>query len=361
MSDAVEGETADQGARPAVLVTGATGFLGGRLVRRLLADGHPVRALVRVPDSAREIEDRGAQLIQGAICDRAAVSQAVDGAEIVYHLAGRLFMPGVSAREYERTHVDGTQLLLDVCARSGGVRRFVHCSTTGVLGVTGAQPAREDAPLRPTNVYEATKARAELAVARAIDAGFPAVIARPGLVYGPGDLHLLGFFKAILRRRFRPIGRRPVWLHPIYIDDLTEGLVRCAEVPGVAGQCFHLAGTRPVLLSELGRSIALAAGVRPPSGYIPLAFARLVARLGDQVPSRLRQAVPLTSSRLDFLTHSRMYDVTKAARELGFAAETDLPAGAELTLDWYRRSGYLAGDPTSIPAPGRAVPGGLIG
>ena len=131
-----------------------------------------------------------------------------DGVAVVYHLAGRLLAPGVPAAEYRRTHVEGTKLLLARCREEPGLERFVHCSTTGVLGVTGNRPADEDAPFRPTNVYEATKAEAELAVREAWRDGFPAVIARPGLVYGPGDLHLLAFFRSVLRRRFRPIGRR---------------------------------------------------------------------------------------------------------------------------------------------------------
>ena len=81
----------------------------------------------------------------------------------------------------------------------------------------------------------------------------PAVIARPGLVYGPGDLHLLAFFRSVLRRRFRPIGRRKVWLHPIYIDDMTEALVRCGRHAAAVGECFHLAGREPVPLADWRR------------------------------------------------------------------------------------------------------------
>ena len=327
---------------PAVMITGATGFLGGNLVRRLLAQGASVRVLVRRADQARELRACGVAAIQGEITDRAALSEALGGAAVVYHLAGRLFVPGVSAEEYRRTHIAGTRALLEVCAQSADFKRLVHCSTTGVLGVTGDQPASEAAPMRPTNVYEATKGRAELEVTRAMTAGFPAVIARPGLVYGPGDLHLLAFVQAILRRRFRPIGDQPVWLHPIFIDDMTEALLCCGDAPEAVGQCFHFAGTQPVTLSDLARAIALAAGIKPASGYIPLSGARLAAWLGDRLPAGLRESAPLTTSRLEFLTHSRVYDVSKARRELGFAAKTDLTTGARLTLAWYSSHGYLA-------------------
>ncbi|HUY48243.1 MAG TPA: SDR family NAD(P)-dependent oxidoreductase [Streptosporangiaceae bacterium] len=330
-----------------MLVTGATGFLGSSLARRLLSHGARVRVLARSQEKAKPLADRGAQVVAGDITDRDAVRAAVDGAEVVYHLAGRLFVPGVPAGEYQRTHVEGTKLLLACCGNGSRPRRFVHCSTTGVLGVTGDQPADEMAPIRPTNIYEATKAEAEQAVRDMWRSGFPAVIARPGLVYGPGDLHLLPFFRAVLQRRFRPIGRREVWLHPIYIDDITDALVQCGKHDSALGECFHLAGRAPVPLADLASAIARAGGTRLPTGHIPLLAAQAVAVVGDRLPPDLRRSAPLTRSRLDFLTHSRMYDVTKAQRLLGFAAATDLPAGAARTMAWYRQRGFLPASVTS--------------
>ena len=324
-----------------VLVTGATGFLGSSLVRRLLGAGTRVRVLVRSQAKARAMAAQGAEPVVGEITDPAAVSAAVDGVAVVHHLAGRLLVPGVPASEYRRTHVDGTRVLLECCRAAPNLERLVHCSTTGVLGVTGPRPADESAPLRPTNVYEQTKAEAETAVREAAQAGLPVVIVRPGLVYGPGDLHLLGFFRAVLRRRFRPIGREPVWLHPIYLDDMTEALVRCGEDPAALGECFHIAGAQPESLQGLAAAIARAAGGRPAPGHIPMVAARAAAAVGDALPSPLRASAPLTRSRLDFLTHSRVYDVAKAQSVLGFTAATDLPTGTARTTAWYRGEGHL--------------------
>jgi nucleoside-diphosphate-sugar epimerase len=325
-----------------VLVTGATGFLGTSLARRLLSDGFHVRVLARSECRARSLRDLGAEVVLGEVTDPAAVSAAIDGAVTVWHLAGRLLAPGIPAREYERTHVEGTKTVLACCERAEQLERIVHCSTTGVLGATGDRPADENAPINPTNVYETTKARAEQAVWDAARGGLAVVVVRPGLVYGPGDLHLLGFFRAVLRRQFRPIGRQTVRLHPIYIDDLTEALMRCGRHPAAVGECFHLAGSRPAPLELLAQAIARAGGTKIPPGRIPLPAARAVAMLGDLLPPGARHAAPLTRSRLDFLTHSRVYDVAKAQRLLGFTAATDLSTGVGRTIAWYRQRGHLA-------------------
>jgi nucleoside-diphosphate-sugar epimerase len=317
------------------------------LVRRLLHDGVRVRVLVRSPVQATALTEQGAEAVVGDITEEAALQTALDGVGVVYHLAGKLLVPGVHPDVYRKTHVDGTRLLLASCHRQSTIERFVHCSTTGVVGVTGEKPAGEDAPTRPTNVYEATKAEGERAVRDTWQSGFPAVIVRPGLVYGPGDLHLLGFFRSVLRRQFRPIGRRPVWLHPIYIDDMTEALVRCGRHPAAVGQCFNVAGKEPVTLADLAETIARAGGTSLPPGRIPLAAARAVATVGDWLPANLRRSAPLTRSRLDFLTHSRVYSVDRARLLLDFAATTDLATGIARTMAWYRQQRYLPAGATA--------------
>jgi nucleoside-diphosphate-sugar epimerase len=325
-----------------ILVTGATGFLGTPLVHRLCAQGATVRILARSAAKAQPLCDLGVELVTGTIDDPEAVRRAVTGVTTVYHMAGQLFTPGTLPAEYERTHVVGTRILLAACQSEATVRRFVHCSTTGVLGVTGPRPADERTPFHPTNAYERTKAAAESLVHIASREGLEAVVVRPGLVYGPGDLHLLGFFRTIQRGLFRPIGRRPVWLHPIYIDDMTEALLRCGVDRRAPGHCFHIAGQEPVTIAALARAIAESLDAAPPRGTIPLPLARAVAWTGDLLPARLRSRAPLTTSRLDFLTHSRVYDVRRAERLLDFVAATPLRDGLARTVAWYREHHFLA-------------------
>ena len=207
--------------------------------------------------------------------------------------------------------------------------------------MTGDRPADERAAIAPTNAYERTKWEGETLVREAASQGLPVSIVRPGLVYGPGDMHLLGFFRSIQRGLFRPIGARPVWLHPIYVDDQVDALILCGGHPAAIGETFNTAGRVPLTISQLAAEIAAAVGVAPPSGVIPLSAAYAVAAIGDLLPAGLRSRAPLTASRVDFLTHSRIYDVSKAERLLGFVARTDLRSGIERTAAWYREQGLL--------------------
>ncbi len=323
-----------------ILITGATGFLGMNLCQRLAREGTATRALVRSPKRAQALSTLGIELVPGDVSNEATVAQAMRDVDVVFHLAGKLFIPGVPAEEYRRIHAQGTSIVLRQ-ARANGVARFVHCSTTGVFGITGDRPADEEAPYAPTNADERTKLEGESLVQAAIADGMPAVIIRPGLVYGPGDLHLLGFFRSIQHGMFRPIGRAPVWLHPIYIDDMSEAMLRAAAVPQATGEAFNIAGLQPVKLADLARAIAKALNVPPPRGWIPLPMARAVARVGDALPARVRPHAPLTTSRLDFLTNSRMYTVDKAQRLLDFTAKTPLADGIARATTWYQTEGLL--------------------
>lgn len=323
------------------LVTGATGFLGAALARRLIADGDSVRVLARAMTKASPLAERGAEVVQGDITDRKAVEAALRGVDVVYHLAGKLLVPDAPPEEYYRTHVEGTRTLLACSLGRMGIERLVHCSTTGVLGPTGDTPADETAPAAPTNAYEDSKWRAEVLVREAVHNGLPAAIVRPGLVYGPGDLHLLGFFKVVQRGLFRPIGDRPTWLHPIYVDDLVDAFIRCAYDPQAVGECFHIAGQKPVTLGSLATAMAAAMGVPPPRGTMPLFVARVAALAAELLPHGLKHMAPMTQDRLRFLTSSRVYDVSKAERLLDFKAPTELATGMALTVEWYRAKGYL--------------------
>src|SRR5215471_5816093 len=325
-----------------ILVTGATGFLGSALTTELVKQKQDVRILVRDEQKARARFGEAVTIICGEITDAKQVKQAVDGVTTVYHLVGKLYHPSVPAEIYHYTHVEGTRNLLKACKGQKQLQRVVHCSTTGVHGVTGSTPAAEDAPFAPTNPYESSKLQSELLALEAWkENGLPVSVVRPGLVYGPGDLHLLSFFKSIQKRMFRVINGGKALLHPIYIDDMISAFLLCAERPEAIGQSYNIAGEHAVSIRELSRSIAHSMDRELPKGSIPLWLANLASDIFSIIPGIKGENAPLTRSRVEFLTHSRVYDISKAKAELGFVPKVGLDIGLKNTAEWYHKNGYL--------------------
>jgi nucleoside-diphosphate-sugar epimerase len=128
-------------------------FLGSTLVKELVNQKQAVRILARDEKKACSQFGETVTIIPGDITDVEQVQQAVDGATIIYHLVGRLYHPSIPTELYQHTHVEGTPILLEACRGQKQLQRLVHCSTTGVHGVTGTTPANEDAPFAPTNPH----------------------------------------------------------------------------------------------------------------------------------------------------------------------------------------------------------------
>jgi nucleoside-diphosphate-sugar epimerase len=324
-----------------ILVTGATGFLGSALTIELVKRQQTVRILARDEKKARQQFGDAVMIIAGDITDTAQVRRAVDGATTIYHCVGKLYHPSIPAELYTQTHVEGTDILLKACQGQTQLQHFVHISTTGVHGVTGTTPAAEDAPFAPTNPYESTKLEGELLALKAYqEQGLPVSVVRPGLVYGPGDLHLLGFFKSIHKGMFRVIDGGKALLHPVYIDDMVTAMLLCAEQSQAIGRAYNIAGDHPVAIRELATTIAYALDRKLPAESIPLWLANLASDIFTITPGMRAEYAP-TRSRVAFLTHSRIYDISRARSELGYRPEVGLEEGMKRTVAWYYKHRFI--------------------
>src|SRR5262245_11586233 len=237
-----------------IALTGATGYTGARLAAALCARGDVVSALVRPASMGHAAS--GLRAVEGDLADPRALAQLVEGAEAVIHVAAVYRTAGHPDSYYREVNVAGTERLLEAAARAG-VRRFVHTSTVGVHGHVERPPADEDSPIRPGDVYQATKAEAEaLALGYHRTRGVPVAVVRPGAIYGPGEQRLLKLFRAIARGAYAIVGSGRAFYHPVYIDDLLDGFLLALERPEAVGQAFILAGPRYVSQRELAALIA---------------------------------------------------------------------------------------------------------
>ncbi|MEK0085084.1 NAD-dependent epimerase/dehydratase family protein [Benzoatithermus flavus] len=327
-----------------VLVTGATGFIGGALTHHLLAAGERVRVLAREPEKLARAGLSVAEVSRGDITDAAAVERAVAGVDTVYAIAGTFREPSLSDERYREVNVEAVRLMLEAAQRHG-VRRVVHCSTVGIHGnVTGA-PANEATPIRPEGIYEITKAAGDqLALDRARRGGGPEVVViRPAPVYGPGDTRLVKLFKLAARDRVILLGDGSPHYHMIFIDDLVEAFRLAGTTPGISGEAFIIAGNECPTLGELIHKIGRLTG-HPEQKILKLPAGPVLALsdLCERICRPLGIDPPIYRRRVEFFVNNRAYDITKARTRLGFQPRIGLDEGLARTASWYKEEGFIA-------------------
>ena len=327
------------GGAPLVLVTGGTGFIGRHLCRRLVSEGCRVRVLCRDGSAAGDLAG-AVEVATGDVTAPSSLPAALAGADTVFHLASALGATPFGPQGFTAVNAEGTKNVLDA-ARAAGVRRVVHCSSVGVLGGIQGPPAAEDAPLRPEDDYERSKAQGEQIAREAAAAGLPVVVARPGWAYGPGDRRTFKLIRAIAKRRFFFVGDGTTREHPVFIDDLAAGLARCRTAGLAPGEVVTIAGDEIVTIEDLCGRIALALGVPLSRLHVPREPLRTFAGLLEAAFKAVGREAPLTRAKVDFFLKHRAYDTAKAKRLLGFAPRVPLDEGLPRTIAWYRAQGWL--------------------
>ena len=325
-----------------VLVTGATGFTGGHLVRALRARGDDVTAMVRSAHGAAILRDDGVRTVVGDLARPETLPEAVrSGFDVIYNIAALYREAGLSESVYYQVNAIGVGQLIEAAA-AAGVRRVVHCSTVGVHGDVEHPPANEEAPLRPGDVYQASKVEGErIAREAAARTGVEVVIARPSGIYGPGDRRLLKLFRGVARRRFVMLGDGKIFYHLTYISDLVEGFRLCGDVRGAAGRTYILAGGEVPVLNDLAAMIAEEAHVPPPTIHLPVWPFWFAGAVCETICAPFGIEPPIYRRRVDFFTKSRAFDITRARTELGYEPRVDLRQGIRRSLVWYKQQGWI--------------------
>ena len=324
-----------------VLVTGAAGFTGSNLVKRLVADGVTVRGLVRNGRGTQWMNDLGVEPSVGDLRDPDSLADAAAGVEIVYHIAAEFRRGKATRGELWETNVEGTRNVIRA-AEDAGVSRFVHCSTVGVYGDVKQPPADEASAFHPGDDYQESKLAAEEVVREAMQSGpMTLVVARPAGIYGPGDTRFLKLFRSIRRRRFVMVGSGKTLYQLVYIDDLAEGFVRCAAHSTPNGSDYILAGDEIVTLNELVGMIAEILEVPAPRARVPFKPVYWASTLMEYASKPFGISPPLYRRRVDFFRKNRAFSIEKAERELDFHPQVDLRTGLRATAEWYAAQGLL--------------------
>lgn len=325
-----------------VLVTGGTGFTGTALVRRLLSDGHSVVALdYKEGLAAHELRRRGAEIVLGSVTNRDAVMRAMQGVDVVHHLAAAFRELNVPEQHYYEVNVEGTRNVLTAAARAG-VQKVVYCSTCGVHGNVDDPPGDENSPIRPADYYQQTKYEAEPFVREWNRRGLRTTILRPAAIYGPGDPErFFMIFKRVSRGVFPMFGDGKTLYHPLYIDNLVDALV-AAMPPDVGnGEAYLIADEQYVEIEELVRNVASALGVSVNIPHYPLLPLIAAGHVCETLCKPFGITPPIFPRRVDWYRQNRAFDIRKAKRDLNYRPQVGLAEGLRRTASWYRSEGYL--------------------
>ncbi len=317
-----------------VLITGAGGFIGSHLVDSQLEHGHHVRAVdLHLELLRHQAAHPRLQVIRGDITEKDIVRELVEGIDVVYHLASAHLDVSLSDEHYHRVNVGATRSLLEA-ARQEGVRRFVHCSSVGVIGDVEHPPANETTECNPVNIYERTKFEGErTALDFACRTGFSVVVVRPAWVYGPRCPRTTKLFRTISKGRFPIFGSGTNLRHPVYITDAIQGLELCAETPDIDGEVFIIAGEVPVESRELVNLISQELNVRTQKIYLPL-FLGQAAGLALELTFKLVGRQPPFSRRsMDFFLKHNAYTIAKSQSRLNYQPQVNLLTGIQKTIE----------------------------
>jgi dihydroflavonol-4-reductase len=324
------------------LLTGATGFIGSAVLRRLLAAGHEVRVLVRPGGDRRNLAGLPIAIVEGDLCEAASLQRAVIGCRALFHVAAdyRLWVPDPAAMF--RANVEGTRALMQA-AQAAGVEVVVYTSSVATLGVhTTGLPADETTPVSIAAMvgpYKRSKFVAEQVVREMIAQGLPAIIVNPSMPVGPRDIKPTPTGRVIIDAAR---GRIPVYvetgLNVVHVDDVADGHLRALQ-HGRVGEKYILGGD-DMSFRQLLITIAGLSGRRPPLFRLPHAAALPIAHAAESW-ARLTGRQPLAS--VDEVRMARklmFFSSGKAAQELGYRARPAAEALAD-ALAWFASAGYF--------------------
>jgi dihydroflavonol-4-reductase len=322
-------------------VTGASGHLGANLVRALIERKVEVRALVH--HDTRALEGLDIKRVSGNVLDKESLMRAFSGADVVFHLAGRISVVKWDSKEVEAVNITGVQNVVNACMATG-VKRLVHISSFHAhMQEPLDEPLDESRPLLDPGSYPPynhSKAEGERIVRAAITKGFDAVIINPSGMLGPHDYKPSHFGATLLSMAK---GKMPATVDAglswVDIRDVAEGMINAYEHAKV-GAKYILSG-HWVTLEYIARQVACITGVKPPKIILPMWIAKASAPLATFI-DRIRGRCPLfTSISMRELQSNPNTSHAKASRELGYEPRPLEQTIAD-TVYWFRSHGFLS-------------------
>ena len=328
-----------------ILLTGATGFIGRNLFHQLKTEGHHIRCLVRDESKAIDLFGEGScELVVGDVTDREALYGITEGIDVVYHLAALRGhdqpSPEALAR-FRHVNVEGLRNIIEEC-QGTELKKFIYISSTAAMGLHSGYTVDEKTPCRPVTPYQVSKFEGEQLVWASTAAGhIPGVVIRPSRIYGPGfkgDFVTIG--KLAKTGFFPRIGSGKNLSPALFIDDIVT-LLAAVKERGKVGETYIVSSEEEYSLESAATIIASALGVHTRLIYVPRFLAIAGAWCLEMLSHLLGRKPIVTARNIRSATTDRLFDVSKAKRELGFSQKVDLEDGLVKAAAFFQQAGYL--------------------
>jgi len=328
-----------------VFLTGATGFIGSHLVRKMLEEDYVLSALARSKEKGEKLEKMGIKVIYGDVTDINSLEKIPDDVEAVIHLAAILKFHHIPWKDYYNVNVLGTENILKVCSKRD-IEHVIVTSSTEAIGPVKEIPGDENTLPNPVYDYGKSKLLAEKVAMRFHEEeNVPVTIIRPTGVYGPGDTYItLSVIRAVKKGRLKKLpGGGNNYLQFGYVEDIVQGYLKILENGmKTIGETYIITSEDYYTYREAFTTIAEILGVEPPKGSMPVWLAKFGIGL-IELWNRLRgrdDFVYHVSVVRDMLTN-RVYSIEKAKRELGYRPRYNFKEGMKVTIKWFQENGYI--------------------
>jgi nucleoside-diphosphate-sugar epimerase len=323
------------------LVTGANGFMGSQLVRRLLKDGHAVRALVRPTANLELLEGLQVERAPGDVTDEGSVERAMRGVDVVYHLAGIRRTP--HAEDFDRVNAQGTKHVLAAAAAQPTPPRVVLAGSLSAMGPsTPTTPLDETAPFAPVEAYGRSKVRAEQYCAE-FAGRVPYAIGRPPRVLGPGDRENLAFVKMVKAGLLLQIKGGPRPLSMVDVDDVVAGFALLGTHPAAVGETFFLTSPETLTVEHLQELATETLGLKTKLRlHVSPRVLRAAAHGADATSKLTGKHLPLNQKLAEqLLAPAWTCNPKKAEDLLGFRTTYSLAESVRRSVRWYVEKGWV--------------------
>ena len=332
-----------------MLITGATGLVGSHVAACAVKAGYSVRALVRddTAPGCRILRDLGVDLAVGDLTDSASLMQAARNVEYVVHAAALVGEWG-DQEQYRAVNVDGIVKFLEALLHTAQLKRLVALSSLSVYAPRNHFGTNEEVPifLGGLDGYARTKTEAELIVREYMRLRrLPAVILRPGYIYGARDRHVLPrIIPRIKAGTFAYLGDGKRLMDNTGVHNLTHAIMAALVLPGIEGETFNVTDETLVTRVELVETIARLVGAVPPRIFIPEKVARPLAQGIDRLGRSfgVKEAPALSMSRFKFLALHRQFSIEKAKQLLNYKSQVSFEDGMAEAVAWYTREGQAS-------------------